>query len=649
VSTQSQRLNIPLGRVEKAFALGVVCYVTALFVPGRSGVEGTLELAVVVLGLWAFARAWRATVRQILWRLRNRLIVAYLLIGLVPVVLVMALVGLGGYLVLGQVSVHLLETQLERTTGILHGAISMVVDSGTAASAELRRNVPPALEKAFPGLEVVEVDGGKRYVWPETSRLTPPPAKHGNTSGLLLKDGLIYGWAHAVEGERSITAVFPMSRDFLGDLSPNLGESIIVNSHDRRNLHPPAPGGENTYNRVPPAVNQADIEIWWIAPVTMTTWDGRPADVSPFISMRTRVSAVLRTVVTQDVDFAASMIPFMFFGTGLMFLLAEIASLVVGVSMTRSITGAVHDLYEGTLRVRSGDFTHRIPSHGSDQLAELGTSFNEMTGNLERLVQVEKDRQRIQSDLEIAREVQNQLYPREVPEVPGLCIRAARSPARVVSGDYYDFQRLARGELALAIGDVAGKGISAALLMATIQSSVRMEMRAFLEASAAAPGGGGQGHSISTSAMVSQLNQHLYEFTAAEKYATFLFAVYEPATSMLTYTNAGHLPPILVRDGRCSRLEVNGTVVGAFPFCTYEETRLRLEPGDLLALFTDGITEPENAYGEMYGEERLADLVSRNADRGEDEIIQEIMQSVRQWTGSDELQDDMTLVVMRRQ
>ena len=648
MNTQRPHLNIPLGTVEKVFALAVVVYVATVLIPGRSVAEGTLELVVLFLGLWTFGRIWRATVRQMLWRLRNRLIVAYLLIGLVPVVLIIALVGLGGYLVLGQVSIHLLESQLERTMAVLHGAISMEVHSGPAASAELRRNVPAALEKTFPGLQVVEMDGSARYVWPDGNPLTPPPVKHPDTSGLLLKDGLIYGWAHAAQGSRSITALFPLSRDFLGDLAPNLGESIIVDSKNRRNLHPPSPGGENTYNRLPPAVNVADVEIWWVAPVTITTWDGRPADVDPYISMGTRVSAVLRTVFTQDVDFAASMIPFITFGTGLLFLLAEIAALVVGVSMTRSITGAVHDLYVGTNQVRTGDFTHRIPIHGGDQLAELGGSFNEMTANLERLVQVEKDRQRIQSDLEIAREVQNQLYPREVPEVPGLRIRAARSPARVVSGDYYDFQRLAGGELAVAIGDVAGKGISAALLMATIQSSIRMEMRAFLEASAAAPGRGSAQHSISTSAMVSQLNKHLYEFTAAEKYATFLFAVYEPAMSTLTYTNAGHLPPILVRGGVCSRLEVNGTVVGAFPFVTFEESRLRLEPGDLLVLFTDGITEPENAYGEMYGEERLSDLVCRNAQRDEDEIIEAIMQSVRQWTGSDELQDDMTLMLIRR-
>jgi sigma-B regulation protein RsbU (phosphoserine phosphatase) len=124
--------------------------------------------------------------------------------------------------------------------------------------------------------------------------------------------------------------------------------------------------------------------------------------------------------------------------------------------------------------------------------------------------------------------------------------------------------------------------------------------------------------------------------------------VYEEATSTLTYTNAGHLPPLLVRNGEAQRLDVNGMVVGAFPFALYGESQTRLQPGDLAVFFTDGITEPENAYGEMFGEERLIDLVVRNAHLDNREIIDSIMDAVRQWTGSDELQDDMTLLLVRR-
>jgi sigma-B regulation protein RsbU (phosphoserine phosphatase) len=153
---------------------------------------------------------------------------------------------------------------------------------------------------------------------------------------------------------------------------------------------------------------------------------------------------------------------------------------------------------------------------------------------------------------------------------------------------------------------------------------------------------------LSTSQLVSHLNQQLYSYTSPEKYATFYLAIYDEPAGMLTYTNAGHLPPFLIRDGETIRLNVDGTVVGAFPFAQYEESRIELIPGDLLVCFTDGVTEPENVYGEMFGEERLLETITRNAHRPEGEIIGIVTEAVQQWTGSPELQDDMTLLLARR-
>jgi len=144
------------------------------------------------------------------------------------------------------------------------------------------------------------------------------------------------------------------------------------------------------------------------------------------------------------------------------------------------------------------------------------------------------------------------------------------------------------------------------------------------------------------------LNQQLYADTTPEKYATFFLGVYDETTRNLTYTNAGHLPPILIRSGEASQLEVNGMVVGAFPFAKYGESRIALQPKDLLVFYTDGITEPENAYGEMFGEERLIELLIRSANLDESEIVSSVIDAVRQWTGSDELQDDMTLLLVRQ-
>jgi sigma-B regulation protein RsbU (phosphoserine phosphatase) len=390
-----------------------------------------------------------------------------------------------------------------------------------------------------------------------------------------------------------------------------------------------------------------DAEVASAAPVEFAVWDKPGQMSSQWLFLNTRYSAVLRKLFGQRSDWAENLTMYLQALIGLL-LMVELVSVYIGVKLTRSITYAVHNLYEGTQKVRVGDFSHRIEVRGTDQLAELGESFNRMTENLERLVDVAKEKERLQSEIEIAREVQNQLFPRAVPPSLTLELAAVCNPARLVSGDYYDYSSLHDAKIAFAIGDVAGKGISAALLMATVQSSMRAQLRAGRELAAAAGDRGGSTQRVSTAALVSRLNQQLHAFTPAEKFATFFFSVYDDETGQLTYTNAGHLPPILIRSGAASRLDVNGTVVGAFSFAQYDESMVQLEPGDLLVCFTDGITEPENEFGEMYGEDRLAELLVKNASRPAEEILESVLESVRVWTGSPELQDDMTLLLARR-
>jgi sigma-B regulation protein RsbU (phosphoserine phosphatase) len=252
------------------------------------------------------------------------------------------------------------------------------------------------------------------------------------------------------------------------------------------------------------------------------------------------------------------------------------------------------------------------------------------------LILVAKEKERLESELAIAREVQDQLFPKDVPASRTLELKGLCNPARMVSGDYYDFMPLSENALAFAIGDVAGKGISAALLMAAIQSIMRTQLSAFFEGP------------LSAALLVSRLNRQLYANTSLEKYATFFFTLYDESSHALTYTNAGHLPPLLLHGGQFSSLDPTGTVVGAFPSADYEERTVNLEPGDLLVAYTDGIVEPENAYGEMFGDDRLKELMVKYSASDSSELIARTMEAVNQWTGSTELQDDMTMVVARR-
>jgi sigma-B regulation protein RsbU (phosphoserine phosphatase) len=351
----------------------------------------------------------------------------------------------------------------------------------------------------------------------------------------------------------------------------------------------------------------------------------------------TRYSAVLGIVFGQKADWSELAMTFLLTLIGV-FLLVEMMSLWAGVKLTRAITGAVHELYEGTQHVREGDFSYRIPVKGADQIAELSSSFNIMTENISRLIVVAKEKERLESELAIARDVQDQLFPKDVPFTKSLELKGVCAPARMVSGDYYDFMALPDG-LAFAIGDVAGKGISAALLMATIQSTMRTQL--------SSPNGDPL-HRHSAAKMVATLNRQLYATTSPEKYATFYFALYDEALHTLTYTNAGHLAPMLLHGSDLRMLDSTGTVVGAFPVAVYEEKTVTLEHGDVLLAYTDGIVEPENVYGEMFGEDRLKDLLYKYATADSAELIARTMEAVVQWTGEGELQDDMTMVVARR-
>jgi HAMP domain-containing protein len=166
-------------------------------------------------------------------------------------------------------------------------------------------------------------------------------------------------------------------------------------------------------------------------------------------------------------------VEYILFGVGIFFALIELIALIIGTRMTRTVTAAVAQLYDATKHVDRGDFSHRIPVKSADQLSELALSFNSMTASIEKLILEQKEKQRLENELTIAQEVQAQLFPRQISELESLEVHGFCRPARTVSGDYYDFLTASSHKLILAVGDISGKGISAALLMATIHSAVR--------------------------------------------------------------------------------------------------------------------------------------------------------------------------------
>jgi sigma-B regulation protein RsbU (phosphoserine phosphatase) len=635
-----------LGRLEQVFLLLLLAYLVSSYAAPGAVLTPLLALGVVATGLLALIRLARRNLRKLIWRLRNRLIVAYLFIAVVPLLLVFVLAGIAAYAVVGQMATYLVNTELNRRLTSLNAQAAAFGRTPANSIEDAVARFGPFIRDRFPEFEVL-ITGAREYRYPPDSTLTRPEGWPA-ANGLILREGRLCAWAHVLGRENEVTIVAPVTHDLLVDLLPGFGDVTFLRLDDRpgsRSLQLDQAGGRRS-GLVPPPVNTVDFQIRGFSPVVLQVWESPSEQRTSLLIVTTRPSTVLSTVFGQKLEWdQVAFGAFVF--VAVVLLIVEILSVVKGISLTRTITGAVHELYMGTQRVKEGDFSHRIPVHGDDQLAELTASFNTMTENLGRLILVAKEKERLQSELEIAKEVQTQLFPKSAPRLRSLEITGVCHPARMVSGDYYDFMTLSEGALAFAIGDVAGKGISAALLMAAIQSTMRTQLTAGIPVAAAAGNGGLHAH-ISTADIVSQLNKQLYANTAPEKYATFCFGIYDEPTHTLAYTNAGHLPPLVISGGEAGTLEVTGTVVGAFPWARYEERSVRLSHGDVLVAYTDGIVEPENEYGEAFGEERLHDLLVKHASAGSEAMIARTMEAVRQWTGSSDLQDDMTMIVARR-
>lgn len=350
------------------------------------------------------------------------------------------------------------------------------------------------------------------------------------------------------------------------------------------------------------------------------------------------------------------------------FLVLELLALISAAWMTRAVTSTVHRLYRATEFIKRGDFSHRAQVRSHDQLGELTMAFNEMSANVESLLQERVKRERLEREVEIAAEVQAQLFPRSVPHLETVEVAAECRAARGVAGDYYDYIEVAPGLVMFALGDVSGKGLSASLVMSNLQATLRAQTtitaerlsiaeRAVAVTASAGSDGGDKllAHVIADADMngavsrnITNINTQLCHSTEANRFATLFLALYEDRTRTLRYTNAGHNPPILVRaGGTIERLTTGGMMTGAFEWAEYEEASVALHDGDLLLVFSDGISEAEDENAQEYGEERLAQFTVEHRALAADEFRRAIFNEIDAWTGERERGDDQTLVIIK--
>jgi sigma-B regulation protein RsbU (phosphoserine phosphatase) len=273
---------------------------------------------------------------------------------------------------------------------------------------------------------------------------------------------------------------------------------------------------------------------------------------------------------------------------------------------------------------------------GANDYVSKPFSLRELLARVRALLRHERehhqDQDRLIRELEMAAKVQRELFPKVLPQVPGIDYAGICRPARGVSGDYYDFLALDEGKLALLLADVSGKGMSAALLGASLHAAVRAHAPAAQER---------------CGEVLAKANGLLYETTTADRFATVFYGVYDPTTKLLSYANAGHCSPILIRNGACIRLNSLTPPVGLFPALPALESKVELAPGDCLLIFSDGIPEAADGNGEEFGDEGLLGAFRRSCHRGAAEVCGMVVDEVRNHIREQRQADDITLIAMR--
>lgn len=649
------------------YALAAVAEAAGLHVPGIGLLRFFFAWALFIWFLMLFG--WVR--RRVLWGLRNRLLVAYLFIAVVPILLLLALGAIGASILYAQLGSYVLSQEVNHTLSRMEALADTALASNIFSRGQMMPVSSPAkhAEKnpalasvasagtldamkalSIPGLEVLPGEGAD---------LLPPARDAGprHFMGLVQHGDRL--WLRAVSGRGGsngdlvVAVSVPVTAELLDSFSLELGRIrwdlvreeapgehgqprvvFTEGSGNSRRTLVPVRGISSQRRALPPRAHWLDLEVTGFSNFEAVDLDSPPDHrvmlpvIASFFARPSRLNRVLFASLGD-----LSSLPFvLMMVVGGLFLIIEAGALITGAVLTRTITKSVSDLYRATQRVKAGDLSHRIRDIRNDQLGALAASFNEMTVSVARAIEEQRQRERLENELSIAREVQNQLFPRTVPRVPGLHLVASCRAARMVSGDYYDFIRLSDAELAFVVADIAGKGISAALLMASLQASLRGLLL-------------DQQRIGSTAQVIGRLNRHLLATTPEDRFATLFFGIYNSESRLLRYTNAGHLPPLLFSAAGVTRLDVGGTIVGMFKDCEFEQGRVTLEPGSLLAAYTDGISEPENAYGEQFGRQRIIEVIQRNRDQRPEAILDALVAAVELWAGTPEQADDMTILL----
>jgi sigma-B regulation protein RsbU (phosphoserine phosphatase) len=610
--------------------------------------------------------------RRLLWRVRRKLIISYIFIGVVPALLIVGFFLLGAGLVSMNVSAYLFKDgydALVEDVGVIAQAAARDIARDPAQIPQFLRNSVEIADARHPNLSIalafVPAPGSGLAARQQRWGHLPPPTSiptwardqdFAGTVGIPPEDRVddvplvVRGLSHAYGKSGYLGTVIvdlPVNDQTLARLyertSVQAGSISIDASEGPSStaVAALAVGGDNGGSIFSNSVAFLECVRWIEAPLQPDC----NASVATTYSVRElwrRVSnaqsaSVGGTPLDTAILLALGLVAFLF-------LIIQGVALLMGLTLARSITSAIHELFMGTERVQQGDFGHRIDVGTQDQLGELAQSFNQMTGSIEGLLQTAAEKKRMDEELRIARQIQMALLPRGPLDVPGLAITALCVPAREVGGDYYDLFPLPDDRLGVLIADVAGKGTSAALYMAELKGLMlgltQMQM--------------------SPRDMLIEVNRIITDNLDSRSFITMSYGVIDRRTATMTYCRAGHTPliflpgPSSARAGTSQTLTPSGMVVGlripgaAEKFADLlEEETIDLRVGDVIVFYTDGISEAMNPGSDLFGEPRLNRIIEEHGHLSSGELRERILREIEAFVGGADQHDDMTMVLLK--
>ena len=583
-----------------------------------------------------FRRAWG----QVRWKM-----VAIISFTATSTILIVCLAVAALNVVVRRESSNIVEKQIQLLVQASQSVAPAILDHAGLCAAPLTNSEPfkplqAYTDEVFPQAQTLLTVRGSRDFQSVLARQVPAAVSHpawlpdAGFAGLVVDGGKleIRNVVMQQRGACNVTAIFtlPLGSELAKRLSSAGGMAVKTVSPKPFRAHPRQRVLRTIEGNFLPGISERAAVV-----LTVRNWETGASEDWVAYSVQPSYASTFEDVARLGSQMANWV--WLLAALSLTVLLLDASGVWMCIRLGSDITAAIDDLSSAARHIASGNFAWRTPVREEGQLGELVCNFNEMAIALEQLQKDEAARLTFESELQVARSVQEYLYPRVVPVLPGATVSGRTVAAEMIGGDLYDFFDLGEERIGILCADVSGKGIPAALMMANLQAVVR-----------AHSGDRADGRDVVRAHFVEILNRQLAGRFGDNRYATLFWAEYDARTAVLTYVNAGHPPPILIcPTGAIERLSSGGIPIGMFANARYTATQLHMEPGSRLVIFTDGLTDAENAVQEDFGDPRLIACCTKiPAGIDAEGVADRVMQAVKDWSFETEQVDDTTVVVV---